>query len=468
MNLSRRDFFGGALATSVMFSLSGCSAFRSNARTYAANEKVRLAAIGIGCQAWYDIQVLQETGLCEIVALCDTDMGAKHTLPALKKYPSLPRYQDFRKMFDEMEDKIDAVLVGTPDHSHFAACMHAMKCGKAVYVEKPLANTFLQCELLAKAAKKYGVVTQLGNQGHSGENYWQYKAMYEKGMLRDVTKVVAHMNNQRRWHKWNGNVTGYPKKEAVPATLDWDSWLSVQPYHDYSKDFVIGEWRCWYDFGGGCMGDWGAHIIDTVHRFTLQGDLPSEINIKNVSGWNPYVFPINNTVTFKFPKTAAHGDIDLEWWEGVENQPKVPKTYLYKTNKGLFPASSANDGMIEPRLVPGKEIYTSNGVVWEGLSHSSPLMQIEGDKLDVPAFYDPKINHWKNFLLAVRGEDTANSPFSVGAPLCEIFALGCIAQRLNRSLKFDAKAKKFIGDDEANLLLSGPAPRKGWECYYKV
>ena len=147
-----------------------------SAKKYAANEKVRLAAIGIGCQAWYDIRELTKNAdICELVALCDTDIGAPHTLECLKKYPDLPRFQDFRKMFDAMADRIDAVLVGTPDHSHFAACLHAMRLGKHVYVEKPLANTFRECELLMAAEKKYGVVCQMGNQGHSGANYWQFR-----------------------------------------------------------------------------------------------------------------------------------------------------------------------------------------------------------------------------------------------------------------------------------------------------
>ena len=269
------------------------------------------------------------------------------------------------------------------------------------------------------------------------------------------------MNNERRWHKWGGKVSGLPKAKPVPATLDWDSWLSVQQHHDYSPDYMVGEWRNWFDFGDGCMGDWGAHIIDCVHEFVLGSALPNEIAISNVTGWNKYVWPINNTVTFRF------GKIDLEWWEGVQNQPKVPGNFLYKTNKGLFPASAANDGMVEPKLVPGKEIYTKGGD-WQGMSHSSTLIRMGDTSGMVPEFYDPKIDHWRNFLLAVKGEDETHSPFRIAGPLSQVFTLGCIAQRLNRSLKFDPAAKRFVGDDEANALLKGPEPRKGWEEYFNV
>ena len=458
--MNRRGFLKSLMAAGVVPLLPGCLASR---RGYVVNGKVRLAAIGVGCQAWHDIQqLMRNADLCELVALCDTDLGAKHTLAALKQYPNLPRFQDFRQMFDRMADQIDAVLVATPDHSHFAACIHAMRLGKHVYVEKPLANTFRECELLMRAEAETGVVCQMGNQGHSGANYWQFRDYWEKGIIGDVTRVVAHMNNERRWHKWGGKVAGLPKAETIPPTLDWNGWLSVQPPHDYSHEYMVGEWRNWFDFGDGCMGDWGAHIIDCVHEFVLKSALPSEVRISNVTGWNPYVFPINNTLTFRF------GKVELEWWEGVQNQPKMPENFLYKTNKGLFPASAANDGMVEPKLVPGKEIYTADGAAWQGMSHGSPLIRMGEAAAKLPGYFDPKVDHYRNFLLAARGEDTAHSPFRIAAPLSQVFTLGCIAQRLNRGFRFDPVAKRVIGDEEANRLLDGPAPRKGWEEYFRV
>ena len=461
--MNRREFLKSVLAAGTVPFLP-CGAFA--ARSFAANGKVRLAAIGCGAQAWFDLKKFAANGdICEVVALCDTDIGAKHTLDAIKRFPDLPRFQDFRKMFDAMAGQIDAVLVGTPDHSHFCAAMHAMRLGKHIYVEKPLAHSFLECELLRKAEKKYGVVCQLGNQGHSGDNFSQYKEYSEKGVLKGVTKVVAHMNMERRWHKWEGKVSGYPKAGKLPATLDWDSWLSAAPYHDYSKDLVHGEWRCWFDYGMGCMGDWGAHILDTVHRFTLCGDLPTEVKIDNLKGQNQYVYPIQDTVTMLFPKNARHGDISLEWWEGLRNQPKPPEGFAFVDNKGLFPASTANDGLVDPKLKPGKEIYLADGTIWQGLSHSSTLRRVGGG--EAPMFEKATEDHYRNFLLAVRGEREARSPLSVGAPLCELFCLGVVAQRLGRGFRFDPATGKAVGDDEANALLRGPVPRKGWEEYYR-
>ena len=461
--MDRRSFLKAAFAAGAFPFIPACN---FSSKKYVLNSKVRLAAIGCGAQAWYDLKKFAaHSDICEIVALCDTDIGAKHTLEALKKYPDLPRFQDFRKMFDKMADKIDAVLIGIPDHSHFCAAMHAMKLGKAVFVEKPLAHSFRECRLLMEAEKKYGVVTQMGNQGHSGDNFYQYRDYYTKGIIKDVVKVVAHMNMQRRWHKWGGKISSYPKAETLPKTLDWDSWVSSAPYHDFSKDLAYGEWRCWYDYGMGCMGDWGAHILDTIHRFTLEGDLPTEVAISNCTGWNPYVFPIQDTLTMKFPKKGSHGDITLEWWEGLDNQPKPPKGFRFDSNKGLFPASTANDGLIDPKLKPGKEIYQADGTIWQGLSHSSTLKRV-GFLGGLPGYEKAHNDHYRNFLLAAKGEESPKSPFSVSAPLSQIFCLGVAAQRLNRGFRFDPAKGEAVGDEEVNRLLAGPKPRKGWEQYY--
>ncbi|MBR1920901.1 MAG: Gfo/Idh/MocA family oxidoreductase [Kiritimatiellae bacterium] len=458
MNMKRRDFIGSMLAAGAFPLLPGCF----SPRAYGANGKVRLAAVGCGAQAWFDLgRLAANEDICEVVALCDTDIGAPHTLEALKRFPVLPRFQDFRRMFDKMAGQIDAVLVGIPDHSHFCAAMHAMRLGKAVYVEKPLAHSFRECELLMAAAKKHGVVTQMGNQGHSGNNFYQYRDYVGSGVIKDVTKVVSHMNMQRRWHKWGGKTTSYPKAEALPKTLDWEVWCNAAPYHAFSKDLAYGEWRCWYDYGNGCMGDWGAHILDCVHRFTLKGALPDEVAISNVTGWNPYVFPIQDTLSMKF------GDVTVEWYEGLDNKPPLPEGFRYADNKGLFPASSANDGLVDPPLKPGKEIYLADGTVWQGLSHAATLVRCGAQDEAAPAFEKAHNDHWRNFLLAVKGEEEAKSPFSVAAPLSQVFCLGVIAQRLNRGFRFDPVRKTAVGDAEVDMLLRGPAPRKGWEDYYR-
>ena len=462
--MQRRTFIKSLLAAGAFPLLPGCL---STAKKPMVNGKVRLAAIGIGSYGWRDLrEFAKNEDLCEIVALCDVDMEAQQTLDALKAYPSLPRYRDFRKMFDEMESKIDAVFIAIPDHAHFCAAIHAMRLGKAVYVETPLAHTFVECELLMAAERKYGVVCQMGNQGQSGNSYYQYRDYASAGLLDGVTKVVAHMNNGRRWHKRNGRIFAFPKPEKIPETLDWDSWLSSVYRHDYSRQFTGGEWRCWFDFGDGCIGDWGSHILDTVHRFTLNGDLPTEVKIANVEAWNPYMFPIQDTITMSFPGNKRHGDVSLEWWEGLDNIPKPPEGYLYDLNAGLSSKEAAKDKSEDVRPKSGKEIYLADGTVWHGFTHDSPLKRL-GSKAKLPDYETANCDHWRNFLLAVKGEAEARCPFSVAAPLTQVLCLGVIAQRLNRGFTFDPDTKTIPHDPVANMMLRGFPVRKEWEEYYR-
>ncbi|HEX3009647.1 MAG TPA: Gfo/Idh/MocA family oxidoreductase, partial [Bacteroidales bacterium] len=300
---ARRDFLKKALALSAVTALPS---FLTNtvsgsdiplAGLAKPGERVNLACCGIGNRGGEIIEALYNTGLANIVALCDVDMEAPHTLKILQKFPDVPRFKDFRVMFDKMGNQIEAVSVGVPDHAHFPITMLAMSLGKHVYVEKPMARTFNEVELMMKAAKKYKVVTQMGNQGHSEANYFQFKAYVEAGIIKDVTAITAHMNSARRWHGWNPNITSFPEGEPLPSTLDWDTWLSAAAFHDYNKDFHLGQWRCWYDFGMGALGDWGAHIIDTAHQFLDLG-LPYEVEAVKLEGHNKFFFPMSSTISF--------------------------------------------------------------------------------------------------------------------------------------------------------------------------
>ena len=461
--VSRRSFLQAALAAGAFPLLPVHGAF--------GRDKVRLACVGVGQQAWNDIQQFNKTGICEIAALCDTDIKfGKQCNNAKKKFPNVPQFTDFRKMLDAMEGKIDAVAVMNPDFSHFPALMAAMKRGLPVFSEKPLAHTFEECELLMAAAKKYKVATQMGNQGHSGDNYFQFRDYVKQGIIdiSKLTRLVAHMNNPRRWHKWKGIMNAFPTGEKMPKGLDWDTWTGTATPHAYSKDYVQGEWRSWYDFGNGCLGDWGAHTMDTMHRFFELG-LPTEVQIKDVEGWNAFVFPMQDTLTFKFAAKGKRPAIDLEWYEGIHNLPQLPKGYVAQGWDPSIPAAKGSTEDKKRKLNPGKFFCLSDGTAWQGGSHSSKISRC-GSKEPLPAFTKPGSNHYKNFLLGVMGKEQTRSPFSVTGPLSEVFCLGCIAQRLNRSFKFDPVKKEIIGDAEANALLKGSkgTPRKGWEEFYRV
>jgi len=434
-------------------------------------QQVNLACIGIGNRGGEIIPELYKTGLANIVAFCDVDMGAPHTLKILKQFPDVPRFQDFRQMFDKMGNQIEAVSIAVPDFSHFPITMMAMALGKHVYVEKPMARTFNEVELMMKAAKKYNkVVTQMGNQGHSEGNYFQFKAWVDAGIIKDVTAITAHMNSARRWHGWDTHITSFPPAEPIPATLDWDIWQTTTQGHSYNKDFVNGQWRCWFDFGMGALGDWGAHLLDTAHQFLDLG-LPYEINPIKAEGHNNFFYPMSTTLSFKFPKRGNMPPVDITWYDGINNLPPLPDGYGVSSLDPNIPPPS--NGAIQPvKLNPGKIIY-SKELTFKGGSHGSTLSIIPEEKAKEMASKLPVVpqspsNHWKNFLLACQGQEQTRSPFAIAGPLSQLFCLGVLAQWTDVKLEFDRDKKIITNNKMANELLVGPPPRKGWEQYYRV
>ncbi|MBR4172130.1 MAG: Gfo/Idh/MocA family oxidoreductase [Kiritimatiellae bacterium] len=461
MKSSRRSFLKGAGAAVALPWLD----LRAQG-VAAPSERINVACCGIGFQGAWDVEEMAKTGLVNIVALCDTHLGADFTAKILKKYPNAKRYKDFRKMFDELGNQIDAVTAGVPDHSHFPIAMMAMKLGKGIYTEKPMGHTFREIGIMMAAAAKYKVATQMGNQGHSREAYFQFRDLVRKGIIKDVTKIVAHMNSSRRWHKWKGNVTSLRAAMPLPEGLDWDTWLGTVPFHAYHRDYVQGDWRCWYDFGNGALGDWGAHIFDTAHEFLRLG-MPEGVDVLHMDGHSDFVFPMNCTLKFKFGALPDRRAVDLYWYEGQKNIPELPTGFTGSEAAADVPKPGGGSSAVA-KLNPGKEIYLADGTVLKGASHASTLSYVgRPDKLN--DFQRPIENHHKNFVRAVKGEvERCNSDFSVAGPLSQVLCLGCIAQRLNTNIRFDPKTQQIIGNATANNLLAGPPPRKGWEQFYVV
>lgn len=471
--LNRRSFLKGALALGafsiVAPRLQTMAAGKGGAADkVSANEKVNVACCGIGNRGADVVSSLYATGHANIVALCDVDMGAPQTQGILKKFPDLPRFQDFREMLDKMGNKIDAVSVGVPDFSHFPIAMMAMAMGKGVYVEKPMAHTFQEVELMMQAEKKYKVAGQMGNQGHSEANYFQFKAWTEAGIIKNVTKITAFMNGGRRWHGMN--VSAYLDEQPVPATLDWDKWLATAEFHKFNKGYHNGEWRSWYDFGNGALGDWGAHIFDTAHEFLDLG-LPVEVTAVKLDGHNRFIFPQASTLSFKFPERNKMPPVELTWYDGVKNLPPLPDAFGEAVVDGNIPPPTS--GKIDTKKnAPGKVIY-GEGLTFQGGTHGSTLKIIPESKAKDMASRLPQVpkstsDHFKNFLLACKGQETCRSSFAVAGPLSQVMMLGVIAQRMNCKLVFDRASKQITNDKVANEFLAGPPPRKGWEQYYKL
>lgn len=460
-NLQRRSFLKGSIATGAL------TVFSPNILRAASTDKVRLACVGIGNRGADVIRDINKTGLAEIVALCDTDMGSKPTEPILKMFPNVPRFQDFRKMFDKMGKDFDAVCIATPDFSHFPIAMLAMSQGKHIYVEKPMAHSFYQIELMMAAEKKYKVACQMGNQGHSEANYFQFKTWVDEGIIRNVTKITAFMNSPRRWHGMK--VDGYLPGQPVPDSLDWPCWLATAQEHAYNKGYTNGDWRSWFEFGNGALGDWGAHIFDTAHEFLNLG-LPTEVEPK-LEGYNPLIFPQASTLAFRFPKRGSQPPVELTWYDGQQNLPPLPNNFGDAVVDPNIPPPSS--GKIDTKQkAPGKVIY-GEGLVFKGGTHGATLQIIGGEQAEAVQSKLPKVprstsNHAANFLKAAKGEEQCRSNFAVAGPLCQAMAIGIIAQRVNATLQFDPATKQITNHPAANKLLKGLPPRKEWMQYYKL
>ncbi|MDR3262450.1 MAG: Gfo/Idh/MocA family oxidoreductase [Tannerella sp.] len=469
---TRRNFLKTASMASAGLALGG---MELNAASYrqvvGANEKVNLACVGIGFQGGGIIKEFAKTGLANVVALCDVDLGAKHTQEIMAMFPKAKLFKDFRVMFDRMGNEFDAVSAGIPDFAHYPVAIHAILSGKHIYVEKPLCRTFNEAELLIAAARKYPkIVTQMGNQGHSGANYFQFKAWKEAGIIKDVTSVTAYMNQPRRWHGWDSRIYKYPEAEPIPAGMDWDTWNMAVQYHEYNDRYHRGNWRCWYDLGMGALGDWGAHLIDTVHQF-LELGLPYEVDPVMLKEHNDYFFPMSTTLKFRFAARKNMPALDINWYDGLDNVPPLPEGFGGVASDPNIP-NVAGEAYKSSNKNPGKVIY-SKELTFQGESHGSPLSIIPEAKAKefaskLPTVPESPSNHYANFLLACLGKEQTRSPFEISGPLSQVFCLGVIAQRLNRKLEFDVKTGQITNNPFANALLAGIPPRKGWEDYYKI
>jgi predicted dehydrogenase len=452
VDFSRRRFLTASLAAGAALALTPSRLARAAVEA-PPGRKLRVALVGIGNRGNDLLKSFRDTGLVEFVAFCDVDLTGSHTAESRQLFPDVPGFQDFREMFARMGDRFEAVIVATPDFTHFVVAMHAMAAGKHVYLEKPLAHTFAEVEMLMAQAAQSGVVTQMGNQGHSGNNYHQFKAWKEAGIIADVTRIDMFMNSPRRWHGWQ--VDGFPTGAITPATIDWDLWNANKPVQPFSPRLHPGDWRGWFAYGNGAFGDWGPHILDTCHRF-LELGLPHVIEAVKRDGLNEFIFPQATTIRFDFAARRELPPVEVFWYDGVQNPPPLP------------PELGAGATLAKKN---GKFIY-SKKLTFQGGTHGDTLRIVPEEKMramgqDLPRIGGGFSDHFQNFALACLGREETKSPFHVSGPLSQVFLLGVIAQRLGGRLEFDPVAKRFTNNARANELLAGAPPRAGWEHYFK-
>jgi predicted dehydrogenase len=292
------------------------------------NEKLNMAAIGSGGQGASNIRAAAPTE--NIVALCDVD--DRRAAQTFKLYPNAPKYRDFRQMLDKESANIDAVIVATPDHMHATAAMWCMERKKHVYVQKPLVRTVWEARQLRDAASKYGVATQMGNQGYSNEGTRQCAEIVWNGDIGNVTEVHAWSDRPM----WPQGVTEIPKEEPVPSTLDWDLWLGIaekRPFTAGGKSepdrnggffYQPFNWRGFYDFGCGALGDMACHILGAPNMaLHLSNRTVTSVECIKKEGESPFMFPKASVIRFDFAPYGNMPALKVYWYDGLKENPKI-------------------------------------------------------------------------------------------------------------------------------------------------
>ncbi|MDE0839005.1 MAG: Gfo/Idh/MocA family oxidoreductase [Kiritimatiellae bacterium] len=429
------------------------------------SQRINLGCVGTGNRASVDINQLcgeQST----VVALCDVDFVGKMRgqQGILNRFPDAPRYDDFRVMMEKSGDDIDAVVVATPDHTHFVATILAMSMGKHVYVEKPLTHTYAEADMLMLAEKKYGVVTQMGNQGHSTTGFTQFQHLVDAGVVRDIVKMDAFKSPGEWFMNAGKRFQGAPPEAPVPEGLNWDLWCGPRAKRPYCGLYHPFNWRGFHEYGGGMLGDWGAHIIDFVHDGLKLG-LPTKISPIEMTDHNRVAFPLNTQLSMHFP---ARGEgmpaLDMTWRDGQNCRPDVPEQYWDKDGNGTPVAPKL--GGAGTVIYRADEKFAMTRGSHSGASRIIPRDQFEANYETLKAA-PQGTDHHRSFIQACLGNGKTRSPFSVSGDLTKVLVLGTICQYLNAELTFDPVKQRFVGNEEANAMLNPPA-RAGWESFYKM
>jgi len=450
LTTSRRTFLRNASLGVAAFQIVP-SYFVRAADGLSPNNKVNVAGIGIGSRGGSDIGDMAAEGH-NLVALCDVDSA--YAAKEFAKYPKAKQFKDFRVMLEEMGKEVDAVVIGTPDHTHAVIAMEAMKHGKHVYCEKPLSHTIHEVRELMAAAHRYKVVTQLGNQGHSSGTIRQLCEWVWSGAVGQVHTVHAACDAFPEVYCQLRNLDKLDKEYEVPKTLDYDLWIGPVPFRPYTPFWVPWNWRGWMPFGTGTIGDWFCHVIDPSF-WALHLDAPATVQAE-VTDYDPakhgLTYPPGSKITFQFPATDQHGPVKLVWHDGKTRIPKPEDFPSDEKAPGTGAILFGDKGMI---------VHGSHGA---GGCHLLPekLMEEHSGKNAPPQKIARVKNHAWDWLQAIREGRQAGSNFDYGGPLTQVALLGAIAIRFpGETLKWDHKAARFTNHEEASKLVK-PIFRTGW------
>ncbi|MBI3856293.1 MAG: Gfo/Idh/MocA family oxidoreductase [Planctomycetes bacterium] len=408
------------------------------------NAKLNVACIGTGGQGGSD---MGNVGKSEnIVALCDID--DKRNDEAAKTYPKAKKYFDYRKMLDEMSKEIDAVTVGTPDNHHACAAVMAMKLGKGVYVQKPMAHDVFEARFMRETAAKYKVATQMGNQGTAGSNLRESVEIVQAGLIGDVKEV--HLWTNRPIWPQSPNITARPKDTpAVPAHLHWDEWLGPAPERAYHPAYLHFKWRGWWDFGTGALGDMACHTTNLPY-FALKLGAPTTVEAES-EPVNPETCPGWAKITYEFPARGEMPPVKAIWYEGRRNGELVqPPLDLLQGEK----ISGS-----------GSLLVGSKGTLYSPDDYGGKSIWLPKDQFKDMKKPDPTLprspGHHAEWIRACKGGEKAMSNFDHAGPFTEFVLLGNVAIRVGKKFEWDAVNLKAKNCPEADQFIKREY-RKGW------
>ncbi|UZR92599.1 Gfo/Idh/MocA family protein [Chondrinema litorale] len=459
---SRRNFIAGSALSAAGFMI--VPRYVLGGKGYIApSDKLNIAGVGVGGRGYpilKDASLLNEkkkTTVENVVALCDVDdvRAAK----AYENYPKAKKFKDFRVMLDEMKGDIDAVTIGTPDHTHAVIAMAAMQMGKHVYVEKPLTHNVYEARMLTEAANKYNVATQMGNQGNSSNDIRRICEWIWAGEIGNVTEVQT-WTNRPIWPQGKQKPT---EKPPIPDTLAWDLWLGPAPYRDYHPDYLPFKWRGWRDFGTGALGDMACHIIDPVFK-SLKLGYPTSVEASAstlyiddfVEGDLSESFPSSSVIHFQFPEREGMPPVKLNWYDGGL-RPQRPEELEDNEQMG-----DPNGGVIfigdKGKIMCG--CYAANPT----LLPSSKMKDFKEPKQTLDRVED---GHQRSWVAACKGGKPASSNFDYAGPLTETVLMGNLAiksyylENGRKKLLWDGKNMKITNFKPANDFVKRQY-RDGW------
>ena len=427
--LSRRRFLQQSAASAALLA-SGVWTGTARADSKSANEKLHIACIGTANQAAADIQAVSHE---DIVALVDVDRN--YLERAAARFPSARTYADYREMLEKEKGKIDAVVIATTDHHHAPATIRAIRAGLHVYCEKPLTHTVAESRIVTEAARKHGVATQLGTQIHAGENYRRVVEIIQSGAIGEVTEV----------HVWVGKGWGGGKRpeggKMPPETLSWDLWLGPAPERPFWPGiYHPGQWRRWWDFGQGTLGDMACHYMD-LPFWALKLKYPTRCHAEGPEV-DPETCPVGLTVHYEFPARGDLPPVKLTWYDG-NHVPKEVGGHRVPSAGVMFIGSEgemfANYGSY--RLFPAEK-----------------FAKFEPPKPSIPR----SIGHHREWIQACKDGTPTTCRFDYSGPLTEAVLLGNVAYRTGQALEWDAKGLKATNCPEADKYIRKQY-RKGWE-----